>query len=89
MNMLYKYLAVISSFFIAKSKPKAVVDWEDVRPYQAKYGKCLTNKSNQQYLDRRSKFRNRYKQTVKQYESEIKEERHIRPSQFPHSRWLN
>ena len=87
--MLYKYLAAISSFFIAKSKPKAVVDWEEERPYQAKYEKCLTNKSNRQYLDRRSKFRNRYKQTVTQYESEMKEKRHPHLSQSPHSRWLN
>jgi hypothetical protein len=89
MNMLYKYLAVISSFFIAKNQVKVVVEREQARTQQAKYGKSLTNWSNHQYLDRRSIFRDRYKHTELINESEIKEKRHIPPSQFPHSRWLN
>ncbi len=89
MNMLYKYLAVISSFFNAKSQVKADLEWQQGQALLAKHGKTFTKRSNHQYLDRRSKFRNRYKQTVTQYESEIKEKRHNRLSQFPHSRWLN
>ncbi len=89
MNMLYKYLAVISSFFIAKNQAKADVEWEQEQTQLAKYGKTLTKKSDHQYLDRRSIFRDRYKHTVLINESEIKEKRHIYLSQFPHSRWLN
>ncbi len=89
MKMLYKYLAVISSFFIAKNQAKADVEWEQEQTQLAKYGKTLTKKSDHQYLDRRSIFRDRYKHTVLINESEIKEKRHIYLSQFPHSRWLN
>ncbi len=62
--MLYKYLAVISSFFIAKNQLKADVEWEQEQTLLAKYGKTLTKRSNHQYLDRRSIFRNRYKHAV-------------------------
>ncbi len=89
MNMLYKYLAVISSFFIAKNQATADAEWEQEQTLLAKYGKTLTKRSNHQYLDRRSIFRNRYKHTVLINESEIKEKRHIHLSQFPHSKWLN
>ena len=89
MNMLYKYLAVISSFFIAKNQAKADVEWEQEQAPLAKYGMTLTKRSNHQYLDRRSIFRNRFKHTVLINESETKEKRYIHPSQFPHSRWLN
>ncbi len=89
MKMLYKYLAVISSFFIAKNQAKADVECEQEQTLLAKYGKTLTKRSNYQYLDRRSIFRNRYKHTVLINESEIKEKRHPPLSQFPHSRWLN
>ena len=89
MNMLYKYLAVISSFFIAKNQAKADVEWEQEQAQLAKYGKTLTKRSNHQYLDRRSNFRDRYKHTALINESDTKENRHIDLSQFPHSRWLN
>ncbi len=89
MKMLYKYLAVISSFFIAKNQAKADVEWEQEQTLLAKYGKTLTKRSNHQYLDRRSIFRNRYKHTVLINESEIKEKSHDHIAQFPHSRWLN
>ena len=89
MNMLNKYLAVISSFFIAKNQAKADVEWEQEQAQLAKDGKTLTKRSNHQYLDRRSIFRSRYKHTMLINESEIKEKRHIHLPQFPHSRWLN
>ena len=89
MNMLYKYLAVISSFFNAKSQVKADLEWQQGQTPLAKYGKTFTKRSNHQYLDRRSIFRNRFKHTVFINESEIKEKKHNRLSQFPHSRWLN
>jgi hypothetical protein len=89
MKMLHKYLAVISSFFIAKNQAKVDVEWEQEEALLAKYGKTLTKRSNHQYLDRRSIFRDRYKNTELINESEIKEKRHTHISQFPHSRWLN
>jgi len=89
MNLLYKYLAVISSFFIAKNQAKADVEWEKEQVQLARYGKALTKRSNHQYIDRRSIFRDRYKHTALINESDTKEKRHTDPSQFPHSRWLN
>jgi len=89
MNMIYKYLAVISSFFIAKNQAKANVEWKQGQAQLAKYGKTLTKRSNHQYLDRRSIFRDRYKHTVLINEPETKEKKHTHLSKFPHSRWLN
>jgi len=89
MNMLYKYLAVISSFFIAKNQAKADVEWEQEQAQLAKYGKTLTKRSNHQHLDRRSVFRDRYKHTALTNESDTKENRQNRLSQFPYGRWLN
>jgi hypothetical protein len=89
MNMLYKYLAVISSFFIAKNQAKTDLEWEQEQAQLAKYGKTLTKRSNHQYLDRRSVFRDRYKHTALINDPETKEKRHTHLSQFPHSRWLN
>jgi len=87
--MLYKYLAVISSFFIAKNQAKADVEWGQEQAQLAKYGKTLTKRSNHQHLDRRSVFRDRYKHTALTNESDTKENRQNRLSQFPHGRWLN
>ncbi len=89
MNMLYKYLAVISSFFIAINQAKADVEWGQEQAQLAKYGKTLTKRSNHQHLDRRSVFRDRYKHTALTNESDTKENRQNRLSQFPHGRWLN
>ena len=89
MNMLYKYLAVISSFFIAKNQAKTDLEWEQEQAQLAKYGKTLTKRSNHQYLNRRSIFRDRYKHTALINESETKEKRQTHLSQFSHSRWLN
>jgi len=88
-NLLHKYLAVITSFFIAKNQAKADVEWEQEQKQLTKYAKILTIRSNHQYIDRRSIFRNRHKHSVLFNESEIKEKRHIHPSRFNHSRWLN
>ncbi len=89
MNLLYKYIAVITSFFIAKNQARADVEWEQEQKKLTKYAKILAIRSNHQYIDRRSLFRNRFKYTVLLSESEIKEKRHIHQSRFNHSRWLN
>ena len=89
MNMLYKCLAAISSFFIAKNQANADVEWEQEQAQLAKYGKTLTKRSNHQYLDRRGVFRDRYKHTALINESDTKENRQNRLFQFPHGRWLN
>ncbi len=87
--MFYKYLAVITSFFIAKSRSKPVVKWEQEQKQLVKYAKTLTIRSNHQHIERRSIFRDRYKNTVLINESEIKKKNHIFQSRFNQSRWLN
>ncbi len=88
-KIFYKYLAVIKSFFIAENQAKADVEWKQEQKKLAKYAKILTIRSKHQYIERRSSFRNRYKDTVLFNESEIKEKRHIPQSRFNHNRWLN
>ncbi len=88
-NILHKFLAVITSFFIAKNQAKADVEWEHERKQLAKYAKTLTIRSNHRYINRRSSFRNRYKHIELFNESEIEEKRHIHQSRFNHDRWLN
>jgi len=87
--MLYKYLAVISSLFIAKNQAKTDLEWEQEQAQLAKYGKTLTKRSNHQYLDRRSIFRDRYKHTALINDPETEKKKHTHLSRFPHSRWLN
>ena len=89
MNMLYKYLAVISSLFIAKNQAKTDLEWEQGQVQLTKYEKTLTKRSNHQYLDRRSIFRDRYKHTALINDPETEKKKHTHLSRFPHSRWLN